>query len=133
MQSKRGKEVLDLFGEKIISQILDRYYKWIQIEINDGIKNPTKIHFNDIFVKLNADEKKLLQQYILNHFDSFLFDMLGFFEENTEFRLYFENESERIDLSKESENFKAEPIINGGWIDRFSRYKAWKEESRSNE
>lgn len=33
-----SNEILDGFGEKLVTQTLDRYYKWISIEINEGLK-----------------------------------------------------------------------------------------------
>ena len=108
------KEILDFFGEKIITQILDRYYLWIPKEINTGLTNPNKTQYNEVF-----DE---LKNYILEHLNSFLFDILGFFEENEEFKLIFKSDGKQVDLVKISEMLKAEPIIEGGWIDRFSQF-----------
>ena len=52
-----------------------------------------------------------------------LFDFLKIFEENQNFRITFESKGETVDLVKLSEMLKAEPIIEGGWIDRFSQFR----------
>jgi len=122
------QDILDKFGRKLISQVLDRYYKWIPKEINEGLKNPNKTHYNEIFDKLDNKDKEKLKDYILEHLNSLLFDILGFFEENEEFKIIYESEGKQVDLVKISENLKAEPIISGGWIDRFSKFSDKKDE-----
>jgi hypothetical protein len=50
-----------------------------------------------------------------------IFAFLGLFEENPVFKLIYEENKQQIDLSKISEMLKAEPIIENGWIQRFSQ------------
>jgi hypothetical protein len=50
-----------------------------------------------------------------------LFDFLKIFEENPQYKLiYEENIGHQINLLEISEMPKAEPIIENGWIKRFS-------------
>ena len=124
----KNQDILDNFGRKLISQILDRYYMWTLKEIDEGITNPTRAHFNAIFKQLDTESKQELKNYILEGLNSIMFDMLCFFEENEEFKLIYESENKQVDLVKISENLKAELIIEGGWIDRFSEYRDKKDE-----
>lgn len=118
---KTNKEILDELGSIIVSSILDRYYKGIKKEINGGIKNVNSLKFNAVFDKLNNEQKLLLQEYFYENINSIVFDFLGIFEENEDFKLIYEEDGNQVDLVKISEMLKAEPIIENGWIERFSK------------
>ena len=49
-------------------------------------------------------------------------DFFKIFEESDEFKLVWESGNKRINLVEISEILKSEPIIEGGWIDRFSDF-----------
>lgn len=118
---KTNKEILDALGFIIVRSILDRYYKGIKKEINGGIKNVNSLKFNEVFDKLNNEQKLLLQEYFYENINSIVFDFLGIFEENEDFKLIYEEGGNQVDLVKISEMLKAEPIIENGWIQRFSK------------
>lgn len=50
-----------------------------------------------------------------------LFDFLKIFEEHPEFKIIYEENGQQVNLVEISEMLKAEPIIENGWIDRFSK------------
>ena len=120
---KTNQEILEEFGSITVNKILDRYYKGIKSEINHGCKNLTSEKFNSIFKKLDEKEKKLLEEYIFENINSVIFDFLGIFEENEQFKLIYEENGNQINLVEISEMLKAELIIEGGWIERFSKEK----------
>lgn len=119
---KSNQEILDEFGKKIVNNILDRYYRGIKKELNEGIKNPIEQEYNTIFKSLTEKQKKYIYIYIKENINSILFDFLNFFEENEQFKLIYEESGKQVDLVKISEMLKAEPIIENGWIKRFSKY-----------
>lgn len=120
---KTNQEILDNFGKIVVNKILDRYYKGIYKIVNEGYKNPTMLHYNDMFNKLNDNEKHLLSDFFKENLNSAFFDMLNIFEENEEFKLIYEEDGKQINLVEISEMLKAELIIENGWIDRFSKEK----------
>jgi hypothetical protein len=118
---KTNREILDEYGSIIVNRILDRYYRGIKKEINEGSKNPNSEKFNQLFEKLDSEEKALLRKYIFENINSLIFDFLGVFEEHEEYKMYYEKDGQRVNLAEISEMLKAEPIIENGWIKRFSK------------
>jgi hypothetical protein len=124
---KSNKEILDDFGKLIVSSILDRYYKGFKKIIYYGYKNPTMLHYNELFNKLDDKEKELLCNFEKKNISSLLFDFLNLFEETPAYKIIYEEDGQQVDLNKISEMLKAEPIIENGWIERFSKFKDnWK-------
>ena len=118
---KANKKILDDFGRILVNNILDRYYIGIKKEIINGCKNPTTQKFNKIFDMLDDETKLLLGEYIFENIASVVFDILGIFEEHQKYKIIYEEDGQQVDLNKISEMLKAEPIIENGWIQRFSR------------
>lgn len=118
---KSNKEILDEYGALIVTKILDRYYKGLRQEINKGIKNVNSQRYNQVFERLTEEEKGLLHAYIIENMNSLVFDLLGVFEENDQFKIYYESAGQRVNLVEISEMLKAELIIEDGWIKRFSK------------
>ena len=118
---KPNQEILDDFGRILVNNVLDRYYIGIKKEIINGCKNPTTQKFNQIFDRLDDETKSLLEGYIFENIESIVFDILGIFEEHQEYKIIYEENEQQVDLNKISEMLKAEPIIENGWIQRFSR------------
>ena len=118
---KANKEILDDFGRILVNNVLDRYYIGIKKEIINGCKNPTTQKFNQIFDRLDDETKSLLEGYIFENIESIVFDILGIFEEHQEYKIIYEENGQQVDLNKISEMLKAEPIIENGWIQRFSQ------------
>ena len=121
------EEILDEFGKLLINDILDRYYKNIDYIVENGYKNPTMLHYNELFLKLNEKEKRNLIQFILENINSVMFDFLDLFEQNEKFKLVYEEDQKQINLVEISEMLKAEPLGENGWIERFSKYAKEKE------
>jgi len=118
---KTNKEILDEFGKKIIIDCFDPTY--MNLAGLREKKAPPIIfeNFSNLFKKMNDEDFKILQEYFKESLEGLLFNILRVFEENEQFKLYFENENQKVNLLEISEMLKAEPIIEGGWIERFSK------------
>ena len=115
----KSKEILDLFGKLLIAEVYDEYMSFFKSDIDDLRKTE---RFKNLFANMTFVQKTELENLSFELLSGLLFDFLRIFEENDEFKLIYEAEGERIDLMKISEMLKAEPIIEGGWIARFSKF-----------
>ncbi len=70
---------------------------------------------------MDESQKKEIEIYTAEILKGYLFDFLRIFEENEEFRLIYSGEKCVIDLNDISDMLKSEPIIEDGWIERFSK------------
>jgi hypothetical protein len=117
---KNNKEILNEFGKLLINKVYDNQYRFIlnsikDLSITDGYKN--------LFSGMDIIQKKEIENYTQEILKGALFDFLNLFEENEEFKLIYEESEQQVDLTKISEMLKAEPIVENGWIDKFSKYK----------
>ena len=69
----------------------------------------------------------ILQKYLEESIGDTIFNILRIFEEDGRFKLIYEEDGKQINLVEISEMLKAEPIIENGWIERFSKYAKEKE------
>lgn len=104
---KSNQEILDEFGKNLINKVFDFNYMMLKSNIKSNLKK------NTMEEKVNYLSEETLR--------SILFDFLKIFEENEEFKLYYEKNNQKINLVEISEMLKAEPIIENGWIERFSK------------
>jgi len=115
---ERNKQVLDEFGKILIETAFDGQMSLTKNSLED-LRNTKR--FQNLFQTMNETQKKELEALSFEILSGLLFDFLKLFEENEEFKIMYVEDSNYIDLSKISENLKAEPIIENGWIERFSR------------
>lgn len=64
-----------------------------------------------------------IEKYTKEILEGVLFQFLKIFEENKQFKLVYEDENIQVNLVRISEMSKAEPIIENGWINRYSEFK----------
>src|SRR6187402_1291981 len=117
---KTNKEILDEFGKKLINECFDPTYR--NLESLKLKENPPLIfkEYNSLFKKLDEKDFKTLQNYLRESLGGMLFNVLRLFEEEERFKLYYEEDGKQVNLVKISEDLKSEPIIENGWIERFS-------------
>ena len=115
---KKNKEILDTFGNNLITEIYDNSLRFINNDIKD-LKETEE--FKNLFSNLNNLELNELKLYTQEILSGCLFNFLRIFEENEEFKLYYEENNQKVNLVEISEMLKAEPIIENGWIERFSK------------
>ena len=118
---KTNQEVLDFFGKTIINNVYDDALNHF-VQLKDGTtKWGTGKEYTDVISKLDKNEQDLLFKYLKETIGTTIFGLLGFFEENPEYKIIYEENGQQVDLNEISEMLKAEPIIEDGWIDRFSK------------
>ncbi|WP_340158451.1 hypothetical protein [uncultured Maribacter sp.] len=117
---KTNQEILDEFGKILISDVFDKGYEIIKNDISDLAETEG---YEKLFGNMNNDQKMEIEKFTKEILEGVLFQFLKIFEENKQFKLLYEKENIRVNLVKISEMLKAEPIIEDGWINRFSEFK----------
>ena len=117
-----NKNILNDFGRLIIKDGYDS-----GINLVDDLKQITKppyiIKEEASFVKsLNDEQINGLKKLIKRTQSDLIFSFLKVFEEQENYKLIYEENGKQVNLEEISEMLKAEPIIENGWIDRFSKY-----------
>ena len=118
---KKNQQILDEFGKHVVQDTFDSSYGSILEIINDTCPNLLLKETSILFQRFNNEEKELIKKYLFETISGTLHDFLRIFEENEQFKLIYEEGETQVDLNKISEMLKAEPIIEGGWIERFSK------------
>jgi hypothetical protein len=117
---KSNQEILDEFGKILIDRVFDNQYSFILNKIEDLALTE---EYKNLFEGMSDVKKKEIETYTYELLKGALFDFLKVFEENKQFKLIHEdNEGKLVDLTDISEMLKAEPIIENGWIARYSSY-----------
>lgn len=117
---KTNQEILDQFGRILISEVFDKQYGFIKNDVSDLAETKG---YEKLFGNMNNDQKMEIEKFTKEILEGVLFQFLKIFEENKQFKLLYENENIQVNLVKISEMLKAEPIIEDGWINRFSEFK----------
>ncbi|MFC5045774.1 hypothetical protein ACFSTE_19655 [Aquimarina hainanensis] len=119
---KPDKEILSDYGKKVISECYDPGIAYIdQLKMEE---NPPFIIADEVdFVKnLTDNQIKGLKKIIHRTQSNLLFSLFRIFEEcNEEYKIFYKDDKKMVDLVEISEMLKAEHMIKGGWIDRFSK------------
>ena len=124
---KTNQEILDTIGEEIIKFSFDPAIgNLLSLRIKE---NPPVIfkEYVELFKKMNNKDFSILQKYLEESIGDTIFNILRIFEEDERFKLIYEEDGKQINLVEISEMLKAEPIIENGWIERFSKYAKEKE------
>ena len=119
---KTNQEILDTIGEEIIKFSFDSAIgNLLSLRIKE---NPPVIfkEYVELFKKMNNKDFSILQKYLEESIGDTIFNILRIFEEDGRFKLIYEEDGKQINLVEISEMLKAEPIIENGWIERFSKY-----------
>ena len=117
---KSNQEILDNYGRLLVRKCFDNQLRFIMNDLKD--LSETK-GYENLFSGMSAIQKKEMEHYTYSMLKGALFDFLRIFEEDDEYKLYYEKDGQRVDLKEISEMLKAEPIIETGWIARFSEKK----------
>lgn len=115
---KSDKQILDEFGKLIIDEVFDNQYRFIKNKVEDLSQTEG---YKQLFTNMTPNQKQEIENYTYQVLKGALFDFLRVFEENEEYKLIYEEDTLQVDLNKISEMLKAEPIIENGWIERFSK------------
>ena len=118
---KTDTEILDEFGKLVVNDVFDDNFKYFKDIIADNTKWNTGKGYSNVFSKLNEADKKIIQLFFLEMLKTNLFSFLSIFENHEQFKLSFEEGEHKVNLVDISEMLKSEPIIENGWIARFSK------------
>ena len=118
---KTNQEILNLFGGYVGSDAFDSSYGSIVEILNGTCPNLLMKDKIELFDRFTGKEKEIIKNYIYDLISGTIFDFLRVFEEHPEFKIIYEEKGQQVDLNKISEMLKAEPIIENGWIQRFSQ------------
>lgn len=111
-------EILNDFGKLVAQEVFDSQYKFILNKVQDLAQTEGYIN---LFKGMDQQQKLEIEYYTREILKGTLFDFLRIFEEHPEFKIVYEEDGKQVDLNKISEILKAEPIIENGWIQRFSK------------
>ncbi len=117
-----NKKILDRYGKIVTNSVYDDAVSNFINLINGTTKWGIGKEYTEVLQKLNKEDQDQLLDYLKKTIGTVIFGMLGVFEENEEFKIIYESKGKQVDLVKISEMLKAEPTIEGGWIDRFSEF-----------
>lgn len=118
---KSNQEILDSFGSKLIDKVYDDAIGYFDQIASGNTKWDIGKEYTNVIDTLNDEDQIILRKYIKEIIGTSLFAFLGIFEENQEFKIKYVEEGREVDLMTISEMLKAEPTIQDGWIDRFSK------------
>jgi hypothetical protein len=116
---KNNKEILDDFGALVVREMFDNQYKFVLNKVEDWAQTDG---YKNLFNEMSIEQKKEIEFYTREILKGATFDFLRIFEEYPEYKIIHEENGEQVDLNKICEMLKAEPIIENGWIDRFSEF-----------
>lgn len=114
---KSNTEILNYFGKLVAQEVFDSQYRFILNKVEDLAQTEGYIN---LFNGMNGKQKLEMEHYTGEILRGALFDFLRIFEEHPEFKIVYEEDGQHVDLNKISEMLKAEPIIENGWIQRYS-------------
>ena len=119
---KNDKDILDEFGKLVGTVAFDSQYgSFLQVLSGEGKKFERLKPYSVLMDRFNSEEKKTINEFVFSLLSGTLFDFLKIFEENKEFKIVYQKGSNQINLEEISEMLKAEPIIENGWLERFSK------------
>lgn len=99
----QNRLILDVFGKKLIQEVFELNYRVLKSNLEFGVSKEN----------LSNVSREILSNV--------LFDFLRLFEESEEFKIYYEKNNRKVNLTEISEMLKSEPIIENGWIDKYSK------------
>jgi hypothetical protein len=115
---KNNQEILNDFGKILIKESFDNQLRFIKNSIDDLAETED---YKNLFTNMSVIQKREIEKYTIEILKGQLFDFLRIFEENPEYKIYFETGEQKVNLVEASEMLKAEAIIENGWIKRFSK------------
>jgi hypothetical protein len=117
---KSNQEILNLFGNLVTNEVFDNQYRFI---LNKTYDLEQTEEYRNLFFGMDGKQKAEIELYTREILKGAIFDFFNLFEENPDFKIIYEENGQQVDLNKISEMLKAELFIEGGWIEKYSKFK----------
>jgi hypothetical protein len=116
-----NKEILDEFGKIVVKSVFDDNFSYLKQILEGKTRWNQGEKYTNVFQKLERKDRKIIEEFFLEHLKTNIFSFLSIFEDYDKFKIIYENNNQKVNLVEISEMLKAEPIIENGWIERFSK------------
>lgn len=116
-----NKEILDEFGKIVVKSVFDDNFSYLKQILEGKTKWNQGEKYTNVFQKLEIEDRKIIEEFFSEYLKTNIFSFLSIFEDYDKFKIIYENNNQKVNLVEISEMLKAEPIIENGWIERFSK------------
>jgi hypothetical protein len=113
----KNDEILDKFGFLVVNNVYDEALKNFKALIDGTTKWGTGKEYTYLLNKLSSEDKAIFLKLHENTINTAIFSFLKIFEENTQFKIVYDDNEIQVDLNKISEMLKSEHIE---WIKKYS-------------
>jgi hypothetical protein len=119
------KELLDIFGQKIICSVRDQAIFEFEAMVQGKMKSENTVKLNNELKTFDKNQIEILKKVVLTAIDSVIYNTLNMLEQNEEnIKLLIsqngKNEKNILDIS---DSLSGELVTKKGWIEKFSKYK----------
>jgi hypothetical protein len=119
------KELLDIFGQKIICSVRDQAIFEFEAMVQGKMKSENRVKLNNELKTFDKNQIEILKKVVLTAIDSVIYNTLNMLEQNEEnIKLLIsqngKNEKNILDIS---DSLSGELVTKKGWIEKFSKYK----------
>lgn len=119
------KELLDIFGQKIINSVRDQAIFEFEAMVQGKMKSENMVKLNNELKTFDKNQIEILKKVVLTTIDSVIYNTLNMLEQNEEnIRLLVsqdgKNEKNIVDIS---DGLSGELFTKKGWVEKFSKYK----------
>ena len=115
------KDVLDYFGEMLISNVRDKTIASWDMMVNGKMKGITAQQVREKISSFSDEQKEILRWLTPQITDTCLHYLLTMFEQSDELKLTVCIEQANVDLKQISDGLAGELYTEDGWINRFSK------------
>ncbi|MWP61170.1 hypothetical protein [Gilliamella sp. Pas-s25] len=119
------KELLDIFGQKIISYVRDQAIFEFEAMVQGKMKSENMVKLNNELKIFDRNQIDILKKVAVIAIDSVIYNTLNMLEQNEEnMRLLIsKNGKNEKNIVNISDGLSGELLTENGWIEKFSQYK----------
>jgi len=122
---KIEQEILDKFGKILVGKCFDQILESFHLYRNLEEPKELDLKYTLFIQSLNEEDYKVLEELIQKQLETSLFLMMSIFEENEQFKVKYSEKGLEKSLVEISDGLMGEPIIDEGWINRFSKFRSF--------
>ncbi|OCG11726.1 hypothetical protein A9G24_09430 [Gilliamella sp. App6-5] len=118
------KELLDIFGQKIISHVRDQAIFEFEAMVQGKMKSENMVKLNNELKIFDRNQIDILKKVAVIAIDSVIYNTLNMLEQNEEnMRLLIsKNGKNEKNIVNISDGLSGELLTENGWIEKFSQY-----------